>query len=49
MIALKGTVFVPAGAIYFVKRMKNSIFVICKTVFMGFILTADEIFKDSFK
>ena len=36
------TVFTGGDAIYFAKRMKNSIFVICNLVLMGLALIADE-------
>ena len=36
------TVFTGGDAIYFAKRMKNSIFVVCNLVLMGLALMADE-------
>jgi type III pantothenate kinase len=35
-------VFTGGDAIYFAKRMKNSIFVVCNLVLMGLALIADE-------
>lgn len=39
-------VFTGGDAIYFAKRMKNSIFVICNLVLMGLALMADEYVKN---
>lgn len=39
-------VFTGGDAIYFAKRMKNSIFVICNLVLMGLALIADEYVKN---
>ena len=39
-------VFTGGDAIYFAKRMKNSIFVVCNLVLMGLALIADEYVKD---
>ena len=38
-------VFTGGDAIYFAKRMKNSIFVVCNLVLMGLALIADEYVK----
>ena len=43
------TVFTGGDAIYFAKRMKNSIFVICNLVLMGLALIADEYVKKADK
>lgn len=40
-------VFTGGDAIYFAKRMKNSIFVVCNLVLMGLALIADEYVKNS--
>ena len=40
-------VFTGGDAIYFAKRMKNSIFVICNLVLMGLALIADEYVKNT--
>ena len=39
-------VFTGGDAIYFAKRMKNSIFVVCNLVLMGLALMADEYVKN---
>lgn len=40
-------VFTGGDAIYFAKRMKNSIFVVCNLVLMGLALIADEYVKNN--
>ena len=40
-------VFTGGDAIYFAKRMKNSIFVVCNLVLMGLALVADEYVKNT--
>ena len=40
-------VFTGGDAIYFAKRMKNSIFVVCNLVLMGLALIADEYVKSA--